>query len=200
DALDGLPGGAAAAAAGARTGGARPGRSRSSARVHAPDTVRRGAATGGDRPGPGRAPGAAAGRRTDRQPGPGQRRRGAGAVRRPARRRSDPGRDHPRRPGEPAGRSPGADDRRPAGGGVSTERPGSRPGSRLRPADLVDEAILGIGSRPARLLLTMIGTVIGIGALVATVGLGQTAGGQIAERFDAAAATRVVLRPADAGF
>lgn len=71
--------------------------------------------------------------------------------------------------------------------------------SRIRPADLLDEAILGVGSRPARLLLTMIGTVIGIGALVATIGLGQTAGGQIAERFDAAAATRVVIRPAEAG-
>ncbi|NYE75209.1 putative ABC transport system permease protein [Microlunatus parietis] len=70
----------------------------------------------------------------------------------------------------------------------------------IRPGDLLDEAILGIGSRPARLLLTMIGTVIGIGALVATIGLGQTAGGQIAEKFDAAAATRVVVRPADSGF
>lgn len=75
---------------------------------------------------------------------------------------------------------------------------GTRSGIRL--ADLLDEAVLGIGSRPARLLLTMIGTVIGIGALVSTIGLGQTAGGQIAEKFDAAAATRVVVRPADAGF
>jgi putative ABC transport system permease protein len=72
--------------------------------------------------------------------------------------------------------------------------------SRIRLADLVDEAVLGIGSRPARLLLTMIGTVIGIGSLVATIGLGQTAGGQIAEKFDAAAATRVVVRAAEAGF
>lgn len=72
--------------------------------------------------------------------------------------------------------------------------------SHIRLIDLLDEAILGVGSRAARLLLTMIGTVIGIGALVATVGLGQTASGQIAERFDAAKATRVVVRPADAGF
>ncbi|MFC7623593.1 ABC transporter permease [Microlunatus sp. GCM10028923] len=72
--------------------------------------------------------------------------------------------------------------------------------SKIRPADLLDEAVLGIGSRPARLLLTMIGTVIGIGSLVATIGLGQTAGGQIAERFDAAAATRVVIKPTDSGF
>ncbi|WP_217428018.1 ABC transporter permease [Microlunatus speluncae] len=70
----------------------------------------------------------------------------------------------------------------------------------IRWPDLLDEAVLGIGSRPARLLLTMIGTVIGIGSLVATIGLGQTAGGQIAEKFDAAAATRVVVRPAEAGF
>ena len=39
--------------------------------------------------------------------------------------------------------------------------------------DLVDEAVLGIGSRPARLLLTMVGTVVGIGALVATLGAGS---------------------------
>lgn len=67
--------------------------------------------------------------------------------------------------------------------------------SRLRAIDLVDEAILGISARPARLVLTMIGTVVGIAALVATLGLGQTAAGQIAQRFDAVAATRVVLTP-----
>ena len=59
--------------------------------------------------------------------------------------------------------------------------------------DLADEAILGIGSRPARLLLTMVGTVVGIAALVATLGLGQTAAGQITDRFDAVSATRVVV-------
>lgn len=68
--------------------------------------------------------------------------------------------------------------------------------SRLGLPDLLDEAVMGIGSRPARLILTMIGTIVGIGALVATIGVGQTAGGQIAERFDAAAATRVVIKPA----
>ncbi len=57
----------------------------------------------------------------------------------------------------------------------------------------MDEAVLGIGSRPARLLLTMIGTVVGIGALVATLGLGQTAAGQITDRFDAVSATRVLV-------
>ena len=59
--------------------------------------------------------------------------------------------------------------------------------------DMADEAILGIGSRPARLLLTMLGTVVGIAALVATLGIGQTAAGQITDRFDAISATRVVV-------
>jgi len=63
----------------------------------------------------------------------------------------------------------------------------------LRIPDLLDESVLGIGTRPARLILTMVGTVAGIAALVATLGLGQTAGGQIAGRFDAVAATRVVV-------
>jgi putative ABC transport system permease protein len=41
--------------------------------------------------------------------------------------------------------------------------------------------------------------VIGIAALVGTLGLGQTAGGQIAQRFDLAAATRVVVEPGERG-
>lgn len=61
--------------------------------------------------------------------------------------------------------------------------------------DLVSEAMSGVSARPARLMLTTLGTVLGIGALVATVGLGQTASGQIGARFDAASATRVVVEP-----
>ncbi len=69
--------------------------------------------------------------------------------------------------------------------------------SRLRLVDLVDESVLGISAKPARLVLTMMGTVVGIAALVATLGLGQTAAGQISQRFDADAATRVVLAPSN---
>lgn len=61
--------------------------------------------------------------------------------------------------------------------------------------DLLDEALIGVGARPSRLALTMLGTVLGTVALVATLGLGATAGGQIAARFDAVAATRVVVEP-----
>jgi putative ABC transport system permease protein len=64
--------------------------------------------------------------------------------------------------------------------------------------DLLAEASHGIGARPARLFLTIIGTVLGIGSLVVTVGLAQTAAGQIASRFDAVAATQVVIEPATA--
>jgi putative ABC transport system permease protein len=64
--------------------------------------------------------------------------------------------------------------------------------------DLVSEAAHGIGARPGRLVLTIIGTVLGIGSLVVTVGLAQTAAGQIARTFDAVAATQVVVEPATA--
>ena len=64
--------------------------------------------------------------------------------------------------------------------------------------DLVSEASHGIGARPGRLVLTIIGTVLGIGSLVVTVGLAQTAAGQIARTFDAVAATQVVVEPATA--
>jgi putative ABC transport system permease protein len=63
--------------------------------------------------------------------------------------------------------------------------------------DLLDEALAGVSARPTRLILTTLGTVLGIAALVGTVGLGQTAAGQITQRFDLAAATRVVVQPDD---
>jgi len=65
--------------------------------------------------------------------------------------------------------------------------------------DLLDEALAGVAARPTRLVLTTLGTVLGIAALVGTLGLGQTAGGQITQRFDLAAATRVVVQPDDKG-
>jgi ABC-type lipoprotein release transport system permease subunit len=62
--------------------------------------------------------------------------------------------------------------------------------------DLVSEAAAGLMARPARVGLTVLGTVIGVAALVATLGLSKTAGNQIVGRFDAVAATDVVITPA----
>ncbi len=62
-------------------------------------------------------------------------------------------------------------------------------------ADLVTEAFAGLLARPTRVALTVLGTVIGVGALVATLGLSKTAGSQIVGRFDALAATDIVVSP-----
>ncbi|TDE08218.1 ABC transporter permease [Jiangella asiatica] len=59
--------------------------------------------------------------------------------------------------------------------------------------DLLGEALAGVAARPSRLALTTLGTVLGIAALVATLGLGQTAAGQINDQFDRIAAVRVVI-------
>ncbi|MFC4222777.1 ABC transporter permease [Lysinibacter cavernae] len=64
--------------------------------------------------------------------------------------------------------------------------------------DLINEAIQGVGARPSRLVLTLLGTVLGILSLVVTVGLAQTAANQINRQFDAVAATQVVVTPAKA--
>lgn len=64
--------------------------------------------------------------------------------------------------------------------------------------DLVVEASAGIGARPTRLVMTTLGTVLGIASLVVTIGFAQTAAGQIAKQFDAVAATQVVITPATA--
>jgi putative ABC transport system permease protein len=61
--------------------------------------------------------------------------------------------------------------------------------------DLLAEAASGIGARPGRLLLTILGTVLGIASVVVTVGLAQTAAGQINKQFDAVAATQAVAKP-----
>jgi putative ABC transport system permease protein len=58
------------------------------------------------------------------------------------------------------------------------------------------EASYGIGARPSRLVMTTLGTVLGIASLVVTIGFAQTAAGQISSQFDAVAATQVVVEPA----
>lgn len=68
-----------------------------------------------------------------------------------------------------------------------------RPRFSLR--DAVWEASAGVLARPARSALTVVGTVLGIAALVATVGLASTAGAQILTRLDVLAATDVVVEP-----
>jgi putative ABC transport system permease protein len=71
----------------------------------------------------------------------------------------------------------------------------SATGPRLSPRDLAGEAVAALLARPARVGLTVLGTVIGVGALVATLGLSKTAGNQIVGRFDALSATDVVVSP-----
>lgn len=67
---------------------------------------------------------------------------------------------------------------------------------RIAARDLLTEALAGVLARPARSLLTVLGTVLGITALVATIGLSKTAGNQIVGRFDELAATQVVVEQA----
>jgi macrolide transport system ATP-binding/permease protein len=64
-------------------------------------------------------------------------------------------------------------------------------------SDLLSEAFAGLFARPARAILTVLGTVLGIASLVATLGVSKTAGNQIVGRFDELAATEVVVEPAE---
>jgi putative ABC transport system permease protein len=83
-----------------------------------------------------------------------------------------------------------------AGRGERSGRPGRAPrGDRVGLRDLAVESTFGIGARPGRLFLTILGTVLGIASVVVTVGLAQTAAGQIAAQFDAVAATQAVASP-----
>ncbi len=59
--------------------------------------------------------------------------------------------------------------------------------------DVVTEAVSGLTARPGRTALTILGTVIGLAALVATLGISQTAGNRIVGRFDELAATEIFV-------
>lgn len=66
--------------------------------------------------------------------------------------------------------------------------------TRLPLRALLAEATAGVLQRPGRAALTMLGTVLGIGAFVAIIGLTATARGQINEQFSLLEATQVVVR------
>ena len=69
------------------------------------------------------------------------------------------------------------------------------PRPRLALRDLFDECLASLLSRPGRAALTVLGTVVGVAALVATMGLSKTAGNRIVGRFDELAATDIVVTP-----
>ncbi|MFI6585515.1 ABC transporter permease [Embleya sp. NPDC050493] len=65
--------------------------------------------------------------------------------------------------------------------------------SRQHLRDLFAEALAGMLQRPARSILTALGTVLGVGTFVAILGLTATATGQIGDRFNALTATEVTV-------
>jgi putative ABC transport system permease protein len=65
--------------------------------------------------------------------------------------------------------------------------------SRLAARDASAEAVAGIVQRPGRSALTMLGTVLGVGAFVTVLGLTTTAAGQISRQFTVLDATTVTV-------
>lgn len=63
--------------------------------------------------------------------------------------------------------------------------------SRLSMRNLLTEAVSGIIQRPGRTVMTMLGTVLGVGSFVATLGLTVTASSQIGQQFSVLRATTV---------
>ncbi|MCI0335870.1 MAG: ATP-binding cassette domain-containing protein [Planctomycetes bacterium] len=59
--------------------------------------------------------------------------------------------------------------------------------------DLLNESLAGMFARPGRMMLTVLGVVIGLTALVATLGLSRTAGNRIVSQFDQVAATEIFV-------
>jgi macrolide transport system ATP-binding/permease protein len=76
---------------------------------------------------------------------------------------------------------------------------GARSGIAIR--DLFNEALTGMFARPGRMMLTVLGVIIGLTALVATIGLTRTAGNRIISQFDRLAATELFVsaRPGRTG-
>ena len=66
--------------------------------------------------------------------------------------------------------------------------------SHLRIRDLTSESLAGILQRPGRTALTVLGTVLGVGAFTAILGLTATTSGQISTDFTVLAATQVTVK------
>lgn len=67
------------------------------------------------------------------------------------------------------------------------------PPTRLHIKDLLAEALAGLTQRPTRSILTMLGTVLGVGAFVTVLGLTTTATGQISKTFNLLRDTTVTI-------
>ena len=67
------------------------------------------------------------------------------------------------------------------------------PSPRLTARDATAEAVAGIVQRPGRAGLTMLGTVLGVGAFVAVLGLTATGAGQISRQFTVLEDTTVTV-------
>lgn len=66
--------------------------------------------------------------------------------------------------------------------------------TRLGSRDLLTEALAGLVQRPGRSVLTMLGTVLGVSAFVAVLGLTSTATGQISKSFNLLQDTTVTVQ------
>jgi len=67
------------------------------------------------------------------------------------------------------------------------------PRPRLAARDAAAEAVAGIVQRPGRSVLTMLGTILGVGAFVAVLGLTATGAGQISRQFTVLEDTTVTV-------
>jgi putative ABC transport system permease protein len=67
------------------------------------------------------------------------------------------------------------------------------PSPRLAARDATAEAVAGIVQRPGRAVLTMLGTILGVGAFVAVLGLTATGAGQISHQFTVLEDTTVTV-------
>src|SRR6266487_1208708 len=68
------------------------------------------------------------------------------------------------------------------------------PRPRLAARDAAAEAVAGIVQRPGRAALTMLGTVLGVGAFVAVLGMTATGAGQISRQFTELQDTTVTVQ------
>jgi putative ABC transport system permease protein len=76
---------------------------------------------------------------------------------------------------------------------MSRRRPDGPAATRLTWRDMAAEALAGVVQRPGRSVLTLLGTVLGVGAFVSVLGLTSTATGQISTSFSLLQDTTVTV-------